>query len=197
MNEWYLQFDLTATEAGIWQLLQQAVGSYKAPFHHAVVATINHSMPEARTVILRKVLVPERKLFFHTDIRSPKMEQLQWQPQVTWLFYDPGLRMQLRCYASAVVHTNDAVADAGWEHSRLASRLTYTPSSAPGTFLEEPELIDLNRVDVEQQVLDTARSQFAVVETRVTSIDWVFLHYLGNRRALFNYETGAFQWKQV
>jgi 3-hydroxyisobutyrate dehydrogenase len=197
MNDWSLKFDLTAIDEGVWQLLQQAVGTYKAPFHNAVIATVNGDVPDVRTVVLRRVVSTERTLFFHTDTRSPKIKQLQEQPMLTWLFYDAGLRMQLRCYARAVIHTNDAVADFGWEHARLPSKLCYTLATAPGTLLDEPDLIDLNRKEVEPELLETARSYFAVVETKVDSLDWVFLHHQGNRRAYFDYLKGSFQWKQM
>lgn len=197
MNNWSLQNDLHRIETEIWQLLLQGTKSHKAPFHHATVATVAHEVPEVRTVILRRVIPEERKLFFHTDIRSPKVKQLQQQPLLTWLFYDKEIRTQLRCYARAQVHTHGPIADFGWLHSRLASRLCYTPPQAPGTPLEHPLPIDLNRKEVAEAELQFARSQFAVVETIVHAIDWVFLHHDGNRRAYFDYQTNNFQWLQV
>lgn len=197
MNEWSLQNDLHQIETGIWQLLQEATQSHKAPFHHATVATVFEQVPEVRTVVLRRVLQPERSLFFHTDIRSPKARHLQQQPALTWLFYSKEIRTQLRCYAQAVVHTNGSIADYGWQHSRLSSQLCYTPLHAPGTPLTQPNLVQLNRKDVDEAELRFARSHFAVVETVVHAIDWVFLHHDGNRRAYFDYRNNCFQWIQV
>jgi pyridoxamine 5'-phosphate oxidase len=197
MRDLFLQYDLHAIEASLWKLLIESVSSFKAPFHTGAVATVNEQQPELRTVVLRHADTEHKKLFFHTDIRSPKVPQLQLQPQLNWLFYDKDIRMQLRLNATAVVHTNDEVANEAWEQARLASKLTYTTSSASGTILSAPELINLNQTEVEPELIAIARQNFCVVETAVQQMDWVFLHHAGNRRALFNYTKQEFQWIQV
>lgn len=197
MGDHFLQQDLHAIEASLWKLLLESVRSFKAPFHTGVVATVHEQQPEVRTVVLRHADAGQKKLFFHTDIRSPKVPQLKLHPQMSWMFYDKDIRMQLRLAATAVIHTNDNVANEAWEQARLASRLTYTTSSASGTVLSEPELINLNRTEVEYELIAIARKNFCVVETAVQQMDWVFLHHAGNRRALFNYTTKEFQWIQV
>lgn len=197
MSSVFLQFDLPAIEAHVWQLLLESKKSYRSPFHAGVVATVQEQLPQLRTVILRKVDVAARKLSFHTDIRSPKIEQLKMQPAVSWLFYETDLRMQLRMQATATVHYNNQQANDGWEQSRLASRLTYTTSSASGAVLPSPELIDLNRKEVEPELIEIAWKNFCVVETTVHKMDWVFLNKEGNRRALFDYNNNNYQWIQV
>lgn len=197
MDDLFLQHDLTAIEKKIWELLQQSVSSFKSPFHTGVVATIDEQQPEVRTVVLRHADAQQKKLFFHTDIRSPKVHQLQTNPQMSWLFYDKDIRIQLRLKATAVVHLDDGVANSAWEESRLSSRLTYTTSSASGTILSTPELIDLNQKEVEPELIDIAWKNFCVVETTIQQMDWAFLHHSGNRRASFHYITNQFQWIQV
>jgi hypothetical protein len=137
------------------------------------------------------------QLFFHTDIRSQKIKQIKENPWVSWLFYDEKSKLQLRLYATAIIHTKDAVTDYGWEHSRLAGKLTYTTSSPSGTELDAPELINLSIKEADEALLETARNHFCVVETIVNKMDWVFLHLSGNRRAIFNYENGFKTWVQV
>lgn len=197
MSDHFLQFDLQTIEAGLWELLLGSVKSFKAPFHTGVVATVYNQQPQVRTVVLRDADVQKKKLFFHTDHRSPKLQQLQLRPQMSWLFYDKDIRMQLRIDATAVIHTNDEVANEAWEQARLSSRLTYTTTYASGTILSAPELINLNQTEVEPGLITIARKNFCVVETTVQQMDWMFLHHSGNRRALFNYTTKEFQWIQV
>ncbi len=197
MSSVFIEFDLPAIEACVWQLLLQSEKSYKAPFHSGVVATVEEQLPQLRTVILRKVDVAARKLFFHTDIRSPKVEQLKKQPGISWLFYDADLRVQLRMQATAILHYADDVANDAWEHARLSSRLTYTTSSAAGAVLTTPELIDLNRKEVEPELIEIAWKNFCVVETTVQKVDWMYLNKDGNRRALFDYNNNNYQWIQV
>ena len=192
-----MEFDLPAIDAYLWQLLRQSEKSYKAPFHSGTVATVHEQLPHLRTVILRKVDVATRKLFFHTDIRSPKVEQLKNQPGISWLFYDADLRVQLRMQATATIHYANDVANDAWEHARLSSRLTYTTSSAAGAVLPSPELIDLNRKEVEPELIKIAWKNFWVVETSVQKMDWMFLNKDGNRRVLFDYNNNNYQWIQV
>lgn len=197
MESIFLQYDLQAIEQTVWQLLMQGAASYKAPFHTGTVATAQGNLPHVRTVVLRQADILTKTLSFHTDIRSPKVQQLKQQSQLCWLFYDADLRMQLRITANASLHSNNEIADAAWKASRLAGKLTYTSSSASGTVLNEPELVDVNRTDVEPEWLNIARANFCVVTTNVQQLDWVFLHVSGNRRALFNYTLQQQQWIQV
>jgi pyridoxamine 5'-phosphate oxidase len=197
MEDIFLSQNLSEINAAIWNMLEQATKSHRAPFHYGTIATIHHHIPELRTVILRRVLQDTHQLFFHTDVRSQKVEQLKEHPLLSWLFYDEKSRIQLRLYAKAVLHTKDAVADYGWEHSRLASKLCYTTSSPSGTALQTPELINLNVKEADDALLETARNHFCIVETIINKMDWVFLHLSGNRRAIFDYENGFKTWVQV
>lgn len=178
-------------------MLYESVQSFKAPFHTGVIATADEGRPELRTVVLRHADAVQKKLFFHTDIRSPKVKQLQLHPQISWLFYEKDIRMQLRLTGTAQLHADDEVAKEAWEQSRLSSRLTYTTSSPSGTVLSSPELINLNQKQVPAELIDIAWKNFCVVETTIQELDWVLLHHNGNRRASFQYKTNQFQWIQV
>jgi 3-hydroxyisobutyrate dehydrogenase len=189
--------DLSKINSYCWQLLLEGVTSYKKPFHYGVFITSTETFPEARTVIVRSVDSKEKIIRFNTDIRSPKFRQIQQNPNVSWLFYDADLRIQLRCHALATIHTADAVAEEGWDQARLNCKLTYTAPHPPGTSLDEPYLLDLNRTDITEAELKEARKNFSIIQTKVISMDWAFLHYKGNRRAFFDYQNHAEIWLQT
>lgn len=189
--------ELAAIEQKIWSLLLEGVKSYKNPFHNGTVANIQDGCPELRTVILRKVISAEKKLFFHTDIRSPKVNFLQNNNRISWLFYDEGLRLQIRMHGNAIVHFNNEVSAAGWEASRLSSQLTYSIEHAPGTVLETPIPLYLNDKNPSPDVIEFSASNFAVVETCIEKVDIVFLHHQGNKRAVFDYTNASFNWVQA
>lgn len=196
-EEWCFDSDLSKISDQCWHLLHHGVTSYKKPFHFAVFTSIENHFPSARTVIIRGVDVDSKMIRFNTDIRSPKFAQLNDNPNVSWLFYDEGLRIQMRCKAVASLHVNDAVAEQGWEEAKLNCKITYMSPHAPGTYLDEPYLLDLNRSDIPDDELHAARNNFAIVQTKVLSLDWVFLHYKGNRRAFFDYEKNILTWMQT
>jgi 3-hydroxyisobutyrate dehydrogenase len=189
--------DLKDIETQIWEILIQSTESANTPFHQGIFATINNNIPEQRTVILRNVDATKRTLSFNTDIRSLKVEELKINDSASWLFYDKILKAQLRLYSKAVIHKNDTVSETAWELSRLSSKMCYTTQEKPGSFIANPEFVEVNRTDAEPELLDFAHDNFAVIETIVYAIDFVFLNRNGNKRAYFDYENKLFQWKGV
>ena len=196
MEEVFLQDNLSMIEQSIWLMLEKGVTSYKAAFHYGTIATVNQEFPELRTVILRDVKKQQRKLSFHTDVRSSKTDQMKLNSNIAFLFYDPDLRIQLRCSGSAYVHHLDEIASVAWQKSRLSSQLCYTNTLPPGSIVTEPVLIDLNRKEVNDEELNIAYQHFAVIEIDVKKVDWLFLHYKGHRRAFFDYQKDEFHWVQ-
>ena len=195
MQETLMSNSLTEIEQLIWVLLQEAVASYKAPFHNGVFANIQDGRPEQRTVILRKTIAEEKKLFFHTDLRSPKLLWLQNDPNVSWLFYNEALKLQLRINAVARVHYNNETTGLAWEHTSPNSRLIYTINAAPGERTNTPASAARASTPTPEE-LETARQNFVVVETTVENIDWVYLHHTGNRRGFIDYVNSEHYWMQ-
>ncbi|MEY5045524.1 MAG: hypothetical protein RL713_749, partial [Bacteroidota bacterium] len=90
------ELDLVAVENRCWQMLSDAVGDRKHPMRTMVVGSVSGSMAQIRTIVLRKVETEERKIYFHTDIRSSKIDDIQATGQLSWLAYDPTQRTQIR-----------------------------------------------------------------------------------------------------
>jgi pyridoxamine 5'-phosphate oxidase len=197
MTEWCFADNLSDIDIHCWRLLHEGVHSYKNPFHFGVLTSMEDQFPAARTVIIRGVDIDNRVIQFNTDIRSPKFAQLSVNPNISWLFYDEGLRIQMRCRGIATLHTNDKIAEKGWTDARLNCKITYMSPHAPGTLLEEPYLLDLNRAEITEEELLSARSHFSIVQTKIISLDWAFLHHRGNRRAYFDYLQKKHSWMQT
>ena len=100
-------------------------------------------------------------------------------------------------YAKAVIHHNNTVSELAWEKSRLSSRMCYTTIQKPGSFIDTPELVEINQISVDEELLAFAHDNFAVIETQVYAVDFVFLNRNGNKRAYFDYQSHNFQWRQV
>lgn len=197
MRDTLLENDLIEIEKQIWLLLQQSVKTAKSAFHQAYIATINDNFPEQRTVVLRNINIEGKTLRFHTDIRSEKIKHLTKNNSLSWLFYDAELKLQLRINSIASIHSEDEIADFAWGNSRLASKMCYTTQAKSGSFIAEPEIVDVNQKEIEPQLLDFARKNFCVVEARAFAMDFVFLNAKGNKRGFFDYQTGEFRWRQI
>jgi pyridoxamine 5'-phosphate oxidase len=169
--------------AGIWQAmaadLAAAVASARHPLHLLTVATVDAAGgPHARTVVLRGFDAACREVRFHTDIRSPKVEQIGADRRVALHWYDATRRLQIRIAAWATAHHGDAIAAAAWHASQPMSRACYTTSEPPGTSLEAflpappPPAADDDR----------GLASFAVVCCRFDTIELLVLHASGHER---------------
>ncbi len=195
MQDIFLADDLSAVEKIIWELLQNATTSYKSAFHYGTVSNIQDGRAEARTVILRNADAVTNTLSFHTDVRSPKVEALRKDPALSWLFYNEPLKLQLRMKANAHVHYKDELAAMAWGLLKPSSQVTYSPADAPGEIIKDFK----KKIDLENnpELLHFAENNFVLVDTTILSIDFLYLHHSGNRRALFNCVANESNWVQA
>ena len=193
----YIDNSLTELEQDCWNRLVSGATKSRTPFHTPFVATLANSEVSLRTVVLRKALPLERELRFHTDIRSPKWNELLINPSISALFYDAAERIQLRVKGKAVLHhTNDLTAKA-WETTSLSSRKCYLTLHSPSSFADS-STSGLSE-DIEQENFTLAESEkgyenFGIVSIHVQSIDWLWLNHAGHRRAFFDCSNNTFQW---
>ena len=193
----YIDNSLTELEQDCWNRLVSGATKSRTPFHTPFVATLANGEVSLRTVVLRKTLPFERELHFHTDIRSPKWNELLINPSISALFYDAAERIQLRVKGKAVLHhTNDLTAKA-WETTSLSSRKCYLTLHSPSSFADS-STSGLSE-DIEQENFTLAESEkgyenFGIVSIHVQSIDWLWLNHAGHRRAFFDCSNNTFQW---
>jgi 3-hydroxyisobutyrate dehydrogenase len=172
----------------IWKHLDLGVIDRHHPFHQGVFATISDNKPQLRTVILRRFWRKNpRGLAFHAHIGSPKIAEIEANPNISWLFYHPEKRFQVRVKGVATIHGNDELADEQWEATELFSRRCYIgvapsqPSEKPTSGLPE-NLIDRKPTKEESE---QGRKNFAVISSTIDSIDCMELEVKGHRRSLF------------
>jgi hypothetical protein len=176
----------------VWKMLERGAKNRRDPFHTPVLASIHNSgEPSVRTVVFRKIISKERILICHSDFRSEKIKAIQKNPKISWLFYNPNERIQIRCNATASLHTSDALADSAWKNTQLMSRKCYLTKLAPGEPTQKPiwaipnHLIEQSPTNEESEA---GRANFAVISSKINSLDWLFLDSRGHRRALYKWE---------
>lgn len=175
----------------IWKMLQRGATRYNDPFHWPVLGTTGPDGIGMRSVILRDFSASERKLVCHTDGRAAKVQDISNSAGVSWHFYHPRKKVQLRISGVATLHADDALADRQWDAAGITSRLNYCTVDPPGTPVDRPSsgLPDF-LLKKAPSLLDTEknRKNFMVVACRIDSIDWLILQALGNRRARFDWD---------
>ncbi len=105
---------------------------------------------ESRTVVLRRLAVPEAefsenqvlnlpRFLIHTDTRSNKWAQLQHAPNCGLHFYCTKRKWQMRVDGLAELHANDAYAESEWQALSERSQKIYALKHMPGEPVDEPE----------------------------------------------------------
>ena len=176
---------LAALEADLWANLRTAVHTRGHAWRTATLATVTPAgLPDARTVVLREVDAAARLLCFYTDARSPKVAQMQRQPQGLLVLWSAELGWQLRLQVHLTVETSGLAVSSRWATLQMTpAAQDYLSPLPPGSPLTT--LAPANR----------SRAHFAVVEARVQQMDWLDLAAAGHRRAGFGPD-GVARWLQ-
>jgi hypothetical protein len=187
------ELDLVAVENRCWQMLSDAVTDRKHPMRSIVVGSVSGAMAQIRTVVLRKVEIETRKIYFHTDIRSSKIDDIQATGQLSWLAYDAAQKTQIRLYGATILHHNNAIAQMQWNLTQHHSRRNYLLPTGPGKIHSAEFKASEQQLSNFSYTLEESEAgfkNFVVVETNVEKLDWYYAHHTGNRRAGFTYENG-------
>jgi pyridoxine/pyridoxamine 5'-phosphate oxidase len=202
MPNFPLPLDLTAAHAlssihsQFWKLLNTAARGNEAGWRLPVLATSMQNGCRQRTVVLRNVQTDRASLLFHTDKRSPKVQQIEADPNVSLLFYDHDLAAQLQIEGTANIHQNDDLATMVWEEGTPASLKMYCAPLVPGVVCQTAEFNTpaslQGRIPDRAEIL-SGQSTFCVIEVVANTIEWLRLSRDGNLRARFFYEAGRLQ----
>ena len=174
-----------------WAMLERGATHLKDPFHRAVLGTVGNHGSSLRMVILRGFVNEERVLICHSDARAAKAREIENSDNISWLFYHPKKKIQLRVDGRATLHTQDKIADEHWAETGIAARFNYGTIEPPGTAIEHPSsgLPDFMIQKVPSVVKsESVRKNFVVISGTIDSMDWLKLGVFGHRRARFNWD---------
>jgi pyridoxamine 5'-phosphate oxidase len=179
-----IAYDALADES--WTRLEHAGDDPNHPMRVLVMATVGaDGAPEARLMVLRGADRGLARLWFYTDRRSEKADQLRRQPQVAAVTYDAESGVQLRLRGAATVDESGRLADQHWSQVGMAIRALYASPDAPGRPLRQPDprLMGVKRsIDAGGEA--ASRGNFAVIEVAVDSIEWLQIADGEQRRAI-------------
>lgn len=190
--------DLNLSFAKAWDLIEPGASKRTSPAHTPVVGTIGgDGVPQLRIMVLREADRANRRLRFHTDVRSTKIHEIASNGKASVLMYDAAEKLQLRLSGEARVQNDATDVDDAWSSSTTFARRCYmaerppaTPSPNPTSGL--PNWIEGRQPD-ELQLLD-ARANFAVLWFEIHSIEWLYLANQGHRRARWDWHDGTQSW---
>ena len=175
---------LESIQNSIWTRLTQSVRDRHCPGHTPTFGSLaEDGSPRLRTVVLRGCDLGTRSLMFHTDLRSPKWQQLQRDPRASMHFYFPEPKLQYRVQGRARLEAATDGTQRRWEAMDASARDCYRVKTPPGTELDKPI----------SRAVDTAGdhdgyAEFARVHLEIHSIDWLYLAAAGHLRARFTWD---------
>lgn len=174
-----------------WDLYAVASKDALVPaWQNMVLATAGpDGVPQSRMVVLRDADVDRRRIFFHTDTRSPKWDQMRKRPVVSLLFYDLERREQLRLTGRAMLHApGDPLQGSVWNALSAWTRTTYC-GGPPGHPKAAPVPQDTSPEAPSVAETEPGRAFFGVVGVQITSQDW-YQHPRGDiQRAAFDFSS--------
>jgi pyridoxine/pyridoxamine 5'-phosphate oxidase len=176
--------------ARLWQELTRAPHDRHHEWRTPVLATqgMDQSGPQARTVVLRHADAPLWTLRVYTDARSPKCSELVAQPLAQLTFWSKRLNWQLRVSALATVEFEGEQVNAAWERVRQSHASADYLSALP------PGHVQSSIKASKEKTADSLRvHHLAILNFKVSSMDWLALSKDGHRRARLT-PAGVLEW---
>tara|TARA_B110000881_G_scaffold137463_1_gene121153 strand:+ start:1602 stop:2216 length:615 start_codon:yes stop_codon:yes gene_type:complete len=190
--------DLDKIYLKIWDLLKDGLANRDASFHiPAFVCGKNESF-DSRIVVLRGVSQKEKKIWFHSDIRSIKIKTLKTNSLSSFLFYDKAEKIQLRISCDSKINYQNEITKNAWKKTVHMSRQCYLGEKGPGSISTTPtsglsKNIDDYKYSIEES--EIGYKNFCLVENFINTIEWLYLAAKGHRRACFNIKNNSLEKK--
>ena len=190
--------DLDKVYLKIWELLKVGLENRDLPFHIPVFICGDKNKFDGRIVVLRGVKEKEKKIWFHSDIRSNKIKILKSNPESTFLFYDKNEKIQLRISGNVIINFQNDVTKKSWNKTAHMSRQCYLGDKAPGSDVSIPTsglTKDIDNLKYSKEESEIGYKNFCVIETFIKSIEWLYLAAKGHRRAYFSFKNNSLEKK--
>jgi len=166
----------------IKKMMVDGVLKSKAPFHLVNLANVGgDGSPEVRVVVNRRVDFKTRTVIFHTDYRSSKVEEMVKNDSISMLFYSKEDKIQVRLRGKATIHHKDDLTSERWEATGNNSRRCYLQEQGSSSTLNDDGEISYSEDH------DYGYENFAVVEMKFNSLEYLFLKNTGHKRLHFNW----------
>ena len=190
--------DLEKVYTKIWELLESGLKRRDVPFHIPTFICGDKKKFDGRIVVLRGIDKKDKKIWFHTDIRSNKIKILKLNPIGNLLFYDKSEKIQLRISGTVKINYLNNFTKKAWKKTVHMSRQCYLGDKSPGSDVSIPtsgltEKIDNLKYSIEES--ENGYKNFCVIETYIKSIEWLYLAAKGHRRAYFSFKNNLLEKK--
>lgn len=161
--------------SAIWDQLQQA-SETNHPWRIAGLSTMSEAGPQSRSIVLRETIFRQAQLVFYTDLRSHKIQEIDQDPRVALLFWNPENKEQLRATGTASVCKDPKQLEQRWANLPAHSKTEYRLANKPGSALSDQG---------DHLTLNQAQANFAAITVVVDRMDYLKLNRQGHLRQTF------------
>ena len=159
------------------ELLKKSIKTAKHPFHQCVVASLENGMIQQRTVVLRRWVLKRRSLIFHTDYRSPKVQQIKKNPDCSILFYSKPDKIQLRFKCFCHIHHNDRLTKYIYSQTTSSQRKCYETPFTPSS-----------KLNTNSSEFSSPEDNFSVCVCNFNELEVLFLNHEKHIRILYEWD---------
>ena len=181
----------------VCELLENGANERDHDFHIMTFCTIGKVGVEARSVVLRSFDKDKNIIRFHTDYRSPKLNDIKNNPNTVCLVYSYKLKTQLRIKTISRIHYEDSIWKASWESTGLSSRKCYLTKYDPSCNIDKKDdglPFELKGKTPSLKQSEDGKKNFCVVDNKITEIDYLYLKSSGHERMRLDFSSYKFSW---
>ena len=175
----------------IESLMSEALKDSAHPYRTFSLATIDEKMPNLRTVVLRDFSLESKFFDCHSDLRSPKIKQLEKNNEFSALFYSSEKKIQLRFKGTVEIFHNNSITKQRWDIVTPSSKRCYMGPFSPSESLEEyhPNIPDdVKFKNPSEQESSVGYNNFVIIRCHFYEIDFLKLKYSGHQRCKFIFD---------
>ena len=183
----------------IESLMSEALKYSAHPYRTFSLATVDDRMPNLRTVVLRDFSLDNRFLDCHSDLRSPKVDELKKNKKFSALFYSSEKKIQLRFKGTVEIFHKNSITKQRWDIVTPSSKRCYMGPFSPSESLKEYHANIPHEVkfkDPSDQESSDGYNNFVIIRCHFHEIDFLKLKYSGHQRCkfIFNEENIKVNW---
>jgi len=175
----------------IESLMSESLKDSSHPYRTFSLASIDEKMPNLRTVVLRDFSLEKNYFDCHSDLRSPKIKQLEKNKEFSALFYSYEEKIQLRFKGAVEIFYKNSTTKQRWDNITPSSKRCYMGPYSPSDILEEyhPNIPDnVQFQDPTDQDSISGYNNFVIIRCHFYEIDFLKLKYSGHQRCKFTFD---------
>jgi len=167
--------------------LNAGIETAKHEYHSFVLSTLRNNFPDSRTVILRSFDKKLNSIYFHTDIRSPKIADIKANKHVSALFYSKLRKTQLRISGTAAIEKDDSGIKKIWETMTPESKICYMGPYSPSEKITsyKPNLPSITPYEINEEYERLGYKNFCRIKITFKYLDILKLSYKGHERVSY------------